>query len=282
MGDSPGSGRDRGHALQLDGDGRWQAVDFDGRAARLGRGVRKVLCVDAVERFEIAVHVHQENRDVEQFLPAASVRIQDGFDIGKNAVDLGFKIEFHKVAIVIERQSGYAAIVAVASCDARSYTTQKEQVAGFASKWIGSNGLWSLVCVIRHVTKILRWAGLWYLRFMRYQSLPADLYTRNRANFMAQMKPRSIAVFFSNDIYPTSADGTLPFKQASDILWLSGVDQEETVLVLFPDAHNPNDREILFTLETNEELAIWEGAKLDKATSHCCNGHRQHSMDDRL
>ena len=82
---------------------------------------------------------------------------------------------------------------------------------------------------------------------MRYQTLSADLYKKNRANFMAQMKPRSIAVFFSNDIYPTSADGTLPFKQASDILWLTGVDQEETVLVLFPEAHNPSDREILFT-----------------------------------
>ena len=92
---------------------------------------------------------------------------------------------------------------------------------------------------------------------MRYQSLSSELYKRNRANFMAQMKPRSIAVFFSNDIYPTSADGTLPFKQASDILWLTGVDQENTVLVLFPDAHNPVDREILFTTETNEELAIW-------------------------
>tara|TARA_X000000950_G_scaffold71464_2_gene88608 strand:+ start:1870 stop:3159 length:1290 start_codon:yes stop_codon:yes gene_type:complete len=107
---------------------------------------------------------------------------------------------------------------------------------------------------------------------MRYQSLPADLYKKNRANFMAQMKPRSIAVFFSNDIYPTSADGTLPFKQASDILWLTGVDQEETVLVLFPDAHNPNDREILFTLETNEELAIWEGAKLDKPQATAATG----------
>ena len=109
---------------------------------------------------------------------------------------------------------------------------------------------------------------------MRYQSLPAELYTRNRANFMAEMKPRSIAVFFSNDIYPTSADGTLPFKQASDMLWLTGVDQEETVLVLFPDAHNPQDREILFTLETNEELAIWEGAKLDKQQATAATGIR--------
>jgi Xaa-Pro aminopeptidase len=100
---------------------------------------------------------------------------------------------------------------------------------------------------------------------MRYTQLPAALYQRNRAAFMAKMQPRSLAIFHSNDIYPTSADGTLPFKQASDMLWLTGVDQEETVLVLFPDATNPRDREILFTLETNEELAIWEGAKLTKS-----------------
>ena len=66
--------------------------------------------------------MHQKHRDVKQFLPTASVGIQDGFDIGKNAVDLGFKIKLDKVPIVIERQSGYAAIVAVASCDARPYT----------------------------------------------------------------------------------------------------------------------------------------------------------------
>ena len=71
-------------------------------------------------------------------------------------------------------------------------------------------------------------------------------------------------MFFSNDIYPTSADGTLPFKQHADIFYLAGVDQEDTVLLLFPDAHNPQI-EILFTLETNDELAIWEGAKLTKA-----------------
>ena len=102
VGDSPGSGRDRGHALQLDGDGCRQSVDFDGSATRLGRWVGKVLRVDAIERFEIAVHVDQKYRDIEQFLPAAPVRIQNGFDIGKNTVDLGFKIEFHIVTIVIK------------------------------------------------------------------------------------------------------------------------------------------------------------------------------------
>lgn len=78
------------------------------------------------------------------------------------------------------------------------------------------------------------------------------------------MEKGGLALFFSNDIYPTSADGTLPFKQAADIFYLSGVDQEETILLLFPDAHAESDREILFSLETSEELAIWHGAKLTK------------------
>lgn len=78
------------------------------------------------------------------------------------------------------------------------------------------------------------------------------------------MEKGGLALFFSNDIYPTSADGTLPFKQAADMFYLSGVDQEETILLLFPDAHAEADREILFSLETSEELAIWHGAKLTK------------------
>ena len=81
---------------------------------------------------------------------------------------------------------------------------------------------------------------------------------------MDSMEKGGLALFFSNDIYPTSADGTLPFKQSADAFYLSGVDQEETVLLLFPDAHDPRDREILFSLETSEVLAIWHGAKLTK------------------
>ena len=103
---------------------------------------------------------------------------------------------------------------------------------------------------------------------MRYQKLPSSLYVRNRKAFMDAMKSKGLALFFSNDIYPTSADGTLPFKQAADVFYLSGVDQEDTILLLFPDAHDPNDREILFSLETSEELAIWHGAKLTRRNRH--------------
>ncbi len=79
---------------------------------------------------------------------------------------------------------------------------------------------------------------------------------------MAQLKPHSIAVFNSNDIYPISADSTLPFAQHRDLFYLSGIDQEETILVLYPDAKNPTQRELVFVRETNAHIAIWEGHKL--------------------
>lgn len=81
---------------------------------------------------------------------------------------------------------------------------------------------------------------------------------------MAQMQPKSLAVFNSNDLYPVSADTTMPFNQHRDILFLTGVDQEESILVLFPDAVDEKQREILFLRETNDHIAIWEGEKLTK------------------
>lgn len=81
---------------------------------------------------------------------------------------------------------------------------------------------------------------------------------------MQHMKPNSIAVFNSNDIFTTGADSTVPFHQHRNIFHLSGVDQEESILVLCPGALNPKHREVLFVRETNDHIAIWEGAKLDK------------------
>ncbi len=81
---------------------------------------------------------------------------------------------------------------------------------------------------------------------------------------MQKMKPKSLAVFNSNDIYPIGADSTMPFQQNRDIFYLSGVDQDESILVLFPDAPEEKHREILFLTETNEHIAVWEGAKLTK------------------
>ena len=110
---------------------------------------------------------------------------------------------------------------------------------------------------------------------LRYPPLSAENYIRNRAAFAEALSSGAMALFSSNDVYPTSADGTLPFRQDSNMLHLTGVDQEETVLLLFPDAHNPADREILFVTETNEESAIWEGAKLTKAEATTQTGVKQ-------
>ncbi|MFD2822756.1 aminopeptidase P family protein [Lacinutrix iliipiscaria] len=99
---------------------------------------------------------------------------------------------------------------------------------------------------------------------MKYHLIDSSLFIKNRKNFTAQMKPKSLAVFNSNDIYPVSADSTLPFAQHRDIFYLSGVDQEESILILFPDCPNPKHREILFLKETNEHIAVWEGEKLTK------------------
>ena len=99
---------------------------------------------------------------------------------------------------------------------------------------------------------------------MRYQPLSAATYRDHRARFRQAMEKGGLAIFHSNDIMPTSADGSMPFKQASDIFYLSGIDQEETILLLFPDAMDPKDREILFVRETSELLAIWEGAKFSQ------------------
>jgi len=99
---------------------------------------------------------------------------------------------------------------------------------------------------------------------MKYSPIDNDLFVKNRKKFMAQMRPKSIAVFNSNDIYPIGADSTLPFEQHRDIFYLSGAGQEETILLLFPDAMDAKHREILFVRETNDHIAVWEGAKLTK------------------
>ena len=107
---------------------------------------------------------------------------------------------------------------------------------------------------------------------MKYQAIPNTLFIKNRQKFTAQMISGSLAVFNSNDIYPVSADSTLPFAQHSDILYLSGADQEESILLLFPDALNPAHREILFVRETNEHIAVWEGAKYTKEKATAISG----------
>ena len=99
---------------------------------------------------------------------------------------------------------------------------------------------------------------------MRYIPLSSSFYRINRARFMDAISQGGLAVFNSNDIYPISADSTMPFQQHRDIFYLSGIDQEESVLLLFPDAKNSNHREVLFVKKTNNHIAVWEGAKLSQ------------------
>ncbi len=99
---------------------------------------------------------------------------------------------------------------------------------------------------------------------MRTKSPSSTLFIRNRQNLSALLDPNSIAVIQSNDIYSSNADASLPFKQNSDLFYFTGVQQEETILLLYPDAKLGKNREILFIRESNETIAIWEGHKLSK------------------
>ncbi len=107
---------------------------------------------------------------------------------------------------------------------------------------------------------------------MKYDRIDSNLYIANRKKFTERMTANSLAVFNSNDIFPISADSTMPFQQHRDILYLSGVDQEESILVLFPNASNPAHREVLFLKETSDLIAVWEGEKLTKKTAFLTSG----------
>ena len=107
---------------------------------------------------------------------------------------------------------------------------------------------------------------------MKYDSIPSSLFVKNRQKFARRMQAKSLAVFNANDIYPIGADSTMPFEQERNLFYLSGVDQEETILLLFPEALNPAHREVLFVRETNEHIAVWEGAKLDKKQATAVSG----------
>jgi Xaa-Pro aminopeptidase len=107
---------------------------------------------------------------------------------------------------------------------------------------------------------------------MKYDRIDSNLYISNRKKFTEHMTANTLAVFNSNDIFPISADSTMPFQQHRDILYLSGVDQEESILVLFPNASNPAHREVLFLKETSDLIAVWEGEKLTKETAFLTSG----------
>jgi Xaa-Pro aminopeptidase len=110
------------------------------------------------------------------------------------------------------------------------------------------------------------------MRTMKNFKIDRKLFIQNRQRLIKRLKPNSIAIFNSNDVMPTSADGTLPFRQQTDIFYLSGVDQEETVLVICPGAGEDKQKEILFIRETNEQIATWEGRKYSKEEAQDISG----------
>lgn len=107
---------------------------------------------------------------------------------------------------------------------------------------------------------------------MKYEAIDKALFIENRKKFRNHLKPNSLAVFVSNDIMPTNADGSMGFVQNSDLFYLSGIDQEDTILVIYPDVKDGRHKEILFVKETSELIAIWEGAKLNKEQAQKVSG----------
>jgi Xaa-Pro aminopeptidase len=107
---------------------------------------------------------------------------------------------------------------------------------------------------------------------MRYEPIDQGLFVQNRQNFIGRLKPSSLAIFHSSDIMPTNADGTMPFRQNNDLFYLSGIDQEESVLILFPDAREEKMKEMLFVRETNDHILTWEGYKLTKEQTREVSG----------
>ena len=99
---------------------------------------------------------------------------------------------------------------------------------------------------------------------MRYEKLSSTLFIKNRAKLIDLLPPKSLVIISSNDIMPTNADGTMVFKQNSDLYYLSGLDQEETLLILYPDAPEDQYKEMAFVKETSELIEIWEGHKFTK------------------
>lgn len=107
---------------------------------------------------------------------------------------------------------------------------------------------------------------------MRYKQINKSLFVNNRKRLAAELKSGSVAVFNSNDVMPTNADGTMRFRQNSDLFYLTGVDQEETILLLFPDHPEKKFREVLFLRETSELIATWEGHKLTRDEARALSG----------
>ncbi len=107
---------------------------------------------------------------------------------------------------------------------------------------------------------------------MKYHEIPSALFRKNRLKLITLLPENSIAVFHSADLPWRSADGTMPFLQSSDLFYLSGIDQEETILLLAPGHPDPALREVLFVRETSDLIAIWEGHKVTRTEAEELSG----------
>jgi Xaa-Pro aminopeptidase len=107
---------------------------------------------------------------------------------------------------------------------------------------------------------------------MRYDPIKPELFIQNRENLSRLLLPDSLAVVNANDCMTPSADSTLPYRQNSDLFYLTGINQEETILLLYPDAHDEKMREILFIRESSDLLTTWEGHKLTKEEARSVSG----------
>jgi Xaa-Pro aminopeptidase len=110
---------------------------------------------------------------------------------------------------------------------------------------------------------------------MRHDPLDPKLFNENRARLAALLPPKSVAIINANDVLPTNADGSILMRANSDLFYLTGVEQEETILVLFPDADDEKLREVLFLREPNEHAELWEGHKLRKDEAQKATGIKQ-------
>jgi len=107
---------------------------------------------------------------------------------------------------------------------------------------------------------------------MRYLPIDPSLFVSNRQRLAQLMHSKSLAILNANDFMPTNADGTMGFRQNADLFYLSGIDQEETILLIFPEHPDPKFREVLFLRETNEHIAVWEGEKLTREQAREISG----------
>src|SRR6266702_3633499 len=107
---------------------------------------------------------------------------------------------------------------------------------------------------------------------MRYAPINAELFVTHRANLQELLLPNSLAIANANDILPTNADGVLLLRPNSDLFYLTGIEQEESILLLYPDAHQEDQREILFIRQSTPKTETWEGHKLTKLEAQRISG----------